>query len=104
MHVVESLTQCKLFVHISQGLPTPERLFERVDNAIHLVCHLSPICENEIVEGLKTQIKFIKVFAELDKVLRQSPKHLFQNLLTREGCPVCVLMTAEYLGLKNRLV
>ena len=66
MHVVESLTQCKLFVHISQGLPTPERLFERVDNAIHLVCHLSPICENEIVEGLKTQIKFIKVFVELD--------------------------------------
>ena len=50
------------------------------------------------------QIEFIKVFAELGKVLRQSPKHLFQNLLTREGCPVCVLMTAEYLGLKNRLV
>ena len=72
-------------------------------------CHsssLSPMCENTIVYRLirKTQIEFIKVFAELGKVLRQSPKHLFQNLLTREGCPVCVPMTAEYLGLKNRLV
>ena len=68
---------------------------------------LSPImCENTIVYRLirKTQIEFIKVFAGLGKVLRQSSKHLFQNLLTREGCPVCVLMTAEYLGLKNRLV
>ena len=62
--------------------------------------------ENTIVYKLirKTQIEFIKVFAELGKVLRQSPKHLFQNLLTREGCPVCVLMAAEYLGLKNCLV
>ena len=67
---------------------------------------LSTMYENTIVYRLirKTQIEFIKVFAELGKVLRQSPKHLFQNLLTREGCPVCVLMTAEYLGLKNRLV
>ena len=72
-------------------------------------CHsssLSTMYENTIVYRLirKTQIEFIKVFAELGKVLRQSPKHLFQNLLTREGCPVCVLMTAEYLGLKNCLV